>query len=152
MTDLDPDLIDLAPDLTSQNTSGASTAPITCPDIVGMTTLNVLSCVGPGNAAFELRQGDTQPPLTLQLLDGNGEAISLSGATLTACFIVPGQAAYSQQSDMDGVTAKYERRVDDYVTLNSGRFYFLVTARWPDGTGISCPDAAEAVCLVLDAY
>ena len=153
MPNLDVDLgEDLGPDLTDSEQGGGSGGVATCPDVVGPTSLSITSVKTSTSAAFVLRQGDTQPPLALQILDGNGDAIVLTGATVTACFIIPGQSSYVQESVMtvqtDTITAKYERLVDDFVTQNAGRYYFVVTARWADGTGISCPDGAEAVCVV----
>ena len=157
MVNLDVDLgEDLGPDLTDSEQGGGSGGVSTCPDIVGTTSLLVTSEKTPTAAAFVMRQGDTQPPLSLQILDGNGEAVVLTGAVVTACFVIPGQSDYVQQSVMtvqtDTITAKYERLVDDFVTLNAGRYYFVVTARWEDGTGISCPDGAEAVIVVNPMY
>jgi|GEM_PF-3628652 hypothetical protein len=156
-----PELFDPAGLTDNDPTDGVATMPVlggmsTCPDIVGFTKLSILSCFGLSNALFEFRQGDTQPPLSLQIIDGNGNAIALTGATVTACYIVPGQQEYCQQSPLaiqsDGVTAKCERGVDDFITQNPGRYYFVVTARWPDGTGISAPDNGEAEIVVNPAW
>jgi len=75
---------------------------------------------------------------------------------VTANFAIPGEDTYVQQSTMTvqpgGTNAMYERQIADYLTTNPGRYYIVITARWADGTGISCPDSSEAVCDVESAW
>ena len=141
--------------LDGEQTMPPGTSPATAPNVDGPLTLNVLSFNDLTNCLMEWRQNDTQPYIELQIM-ANGAAVDLSGATVTINFVIPGQTSFAQTSDMtissDDETLTYTRAKSDFTTQNAGRYYFVVTATWPDGSQLSAPNTAEAVLIVNSEF